>query len=151
MPEQPKNFSWISNTVAGFAFPSSKGQLDYLVNIAGISSLITLIDESPDNLELFKSLKHYHFPIQEFEPPSLDLLKFIVDVMLKAEERGQIGVHCLHGKMRTATILAAYLARHDKIDGKLAVTRICKMRPTSEISPEREKVVCEYASLYNDH
>ncbi|KAM3175857.1 hypothetical protein ACTXT7_007669 [Hymenolepis weldensis] len=148
IPEQPNNFSWISNTVAGLAFPSSNANLDYLVNTAGISNLIILIEDIPVNLSNFPGLKHYHFPIPEFEPPSLDLLKIIVEIILKAEEKGErCGVHCLHGRMRTATVLAAYLTRHEKIDGKTAVDRVCKMRPTSEVSPEGEKVVCEYASL----
>ncbi|VDL63611.1 unnamed protein product [Hymenolepis diminuta] len=148
IPEQPVNFSWISDTVAGLAFPSSNADLDYLVTIAGISNLITLIEDIPSSLSNFPSLKHYHFPIPEFEPPSLDLLKRVVEIILKAEEKGEkCGVHCLHGRMRTATVLAAYLTQHEKIDGKTAVDRVCKMRPTSEISPEREKVVCEYSSL----
>ena len=55
------------------------------------------------------------------------------------------GVHCQFGQMRTGTILAAYLAYHDGVDGKEAIRRLSKMRPKSLFSSESERVICDYA------
>lgn len=52
--------------------------------------------------------------------------------------------------MRTGIILAAYLARHAKIDGEEAIRRIRSLRPTSTFSPEGMKAVQEYAASFNE-
>ncbi|KAL5969786.1 Dual specificity protein phosphatase 23 [Taenia solium] len=146
MSTPPDNFSWISNTVAGFAFPYSKENLDYLVNQAHISNLITLNDEKPRHLSNFSTLKNYFYPVEEFMPSDLEMVREIVGIIASAEANGEkSGVHCQFGQMRTGTILAAYLAYHDKVDGKEAIRRLCKMRPKSLISYESEQVICKYA------
>ena len=55
MSRTPSNFSWVSENVAGFAFPDSKENLDFLVNQAHISRLITLNEDKPSGLESFPS------------------------------------------------------------------------------------------------
>ncbi|KAH9281298.1 Dual specificity protein phosphatase 23 [Echinococcus granulosus] len=151
MPVPPNGFSWVSDTVAGLAFPSSEENLDYLVNQAHILNLITLNDEKPRHLEKFPTLKHYFYPVEEFILGDLEMVREIVGIIASAETRGErSGVHCQFGQMRTGTILAAYLAYHDKVDGKEAIRRLCKMRPRSVFSFESEQVICEYAkSLRN--
>ena len=59
----PSNFSWVSESVAGFAFPSSKENLNFLVNNAHITRLITLNDEKPKGLDYFPSNFHVPFNI----------------------------------------------------------------------------------------
>ncbi|VDK24092.1 unnamed protein product [Taenia asiatica] len=164
MSTPPDNFSWVSDTVAGFAFPYSRENLDYIVNQAHISNLITLNDEKPRrlsnfpsntghriyfnclNLITFYALKHYFYPVEEFMPSDLEMVREIVGIIASAEANGEkSGVHCQFGQMRTGTILAAYLAYHDKVDGKEAIRRLCKMRPKSLISYESEQVICKYA------
>lgn len=51
----PGNFSWISDSVAGFAFPFTKENLNYLVNEAHITHLITLNEDKPSDLDSFPS------------------------------------------------------------------------------------------------
>ncbi|KAL5107218.1 Beta-alanine-activating enzyme [Taenia crassiceps] len=98
----PANFSWVSDTVAGFAFPYSKENLEYLVNQAHISNLITLTDEKPRHLADFPTLKHYFYPVEEFMPGDLEMVCEIISIIADAEANGEkSGVHCQFGQMRT--------------------------------------------------
>ncbi len=56
MAYPPANFSWVSDSVAGFAFPYMKDNLDYLVNKGHITHIITLNDDKPEELSAFPSV-----------------------------------------------------------------------------------------------
>ncbi|KAM3175860.1 hypothetical protein ACTXT7_007672 [Hymenolepis weldensis] len=143
----PVNFSWISDSVAGFAFPCTKENLNYLVNEAQITHLITLNEDKPSDLDSFPNLTSHFFPVEEFVPGDLDTVREIVDIIADAERRGEkSGVHCQFGQMRTGTILAAYLAYHYKINGKEAIKMLKKLRPKSLFSADSEQVICDYAN-----
>ncbi|KAM7532471.1 hypothetical protein Aperf_G00000132760 [Anoplocephala perfoliata] len=151
MSYPPSNFSWVSDTVAGFAFPYTKENLDYLVNKAHISHLITLNEDKPADLASFPNLKSHFYPVEEFIPGDLDMVREIVGVIADAEAKGEkSGVHCQFGQMRTGTILAAYLAYHYKIDGKEAIKRLKKLRSNSLFSADSEQVICDYAASLKD-
>ncbi|CAH8662252.1 unnamed protein product [Schistosoma rodhaini] len=53
MSRPPSNFSWVSKSVAGFAFPREKYELGYLVDNAGITHIITLCHEVPQYISDF--------------------------------------------------------------------------------------------------
>lgn len=55
MCHRPQNFSWVSDSVAGFAFPYSKNELNFLANEAKLSHIITMCHEIPDHLSEFPS------------------------------------------------------------------------------------------------
>lgn len=56
MSSPPANFSWVTDSVAGFAFPYTKENLEYLVNEEHITHIFTLTEDKPDDLEAFPSM-----------------------------------------------------------------------------------------------
>ncbi|BHF70050.1 hypothetical protein SprV_0301309900 [Sparganum proliferum] len=115
MSYAPQHFSWVSENVAGLAFPHLRENLDYLVNRAHITHLITLCREKPEHIEDFPSLRHHYLPIGGFTEDDVGFVKDVVDLILNAESKNEkSGVHCQMGMMRTGTILAAYLANKNK-------------------------------------
>ncbi|VDD83122.1 unnamed protein product [Mesocestoides corti] len=97
------------------------------------------------------ALKHHFYPVDEFTIGDLEMVREIVNIIAAAETNGEkCGVHCQFGQMRTGTILAAYLAYHNKVNGKEAIKLLSKMRPKSLFSPESEKVICAFAASLNN-
>nr|CDS34084.1 dual specificity phosphatase [Hymenolepis microstoma] len=147
MSSPPNNFSWVSDSVAGFAFPYTKENLNFLVNESHITHLFTLSEDKPGDLDLFPNLTSHFYPVEEFAPGDLGTVREIVEIIADAECRGEkSGVHCQFGQMRTGTILAAYLAYHHKINGKEAIKMLKTLRPKSLFSVDSENVICAYAN-----
>ncbi|VDN30193.1 unnamed protein product [Dibothriocephalus latus] len=146
MSYAPPHFSWVTEHVAGFAFPALRENLDYLVNKAHITHLITLCREKPEHIEDFPSLHHHYHPVGGFTEDDLDLVKEIVDIMVDAESKNEkSGVHCQMGMVRTGTILAAYLANKNKVDGITATKQLGKLRRKSLVEGTDAEVVRLYA------
>ncbi|CAH8643305.1 unnamed protein product [Schistosoma curassoni] len=144
MSRPPSNFSWVSKSVAGFAFPWEKYELEYLVDNAGISHIITLCHEVPQYISDFKSVKHYHLPVEDLTSASLPVIQKAMEIIKRAETNNEkVGVHCQLGRGRAGTILACYLAYKNNLDANQAIMELRRLRPKS-IDDEQEEAVRRY-------
>ncbi|CAI2734418.1 unnamed protein product [Schistosoma spindalis] len=90
MSRPPSNFSWVSKSVAGFAFPREKYELEYLVDNAGISHIITLCHEVPQYISDFTSVKHYHLPVEDLTSASLPVIQKAMEIIKQAETNNEV-------------------------------------------------------------
>ncbi|CAH8571953.1 unnamed protein product [Schistosoma turkestanicum] len=144
MSRPPLNFSWVSKSVAGFAFPREKCEVDYLVKNAGITHIITMCPEVPRYISDFTLVKHYHLPVEDLTAASLPVIQKAIEIIKQAEANNEkVGVHCQLGRGRAGTILACYLAYKNNIDANEAITELRRLRPKS-IDDEQEEAVRQY-------
>ncbi|KAH8871593.1 Dual specificity protein phosphatase 23 isoform 1 [Schistosoma japonicum] len=123
MTHPPANFSWVSKSVAGFAFPREK---------------------FPTYISDFKSVKHYHLPVEDLTAASLPVIQKAIEIIKQAEAKNEkVGVHCQLGRGRAGTILACYLAYKNNFDADDAIKELRRLRPKS-IDEEQEKAVKQY-------
>ncbi|CAH8870043.1 unnamed protein product [Trichobilharzia szidati] len=144
MSRPPNNFSWVSSSVAGFAFPYEESEMKYLVHDAGISHVITMCQEAPSFPSDLK-MKHYHLPVEDLSAASLPIIQKAMEIIKQAEAKNEkVGVHCQLGRGRAGTILACYLAYKNNLSGSEAIRELRRLRPKS-IDEEQEEAVRKYA------
>ncbi|KAK4470543.1 hypothetical protein MN116_006087 [Schistosoma mekongi] len=149
MTHPPANFSWVSKSVAGFAFPREKCELEYIVNDAQITHIITMCHEVPPNISDFRSVKHYHLPVEDLTAASLPVIQKAIEIIKEAEAKNEkVGVHCQLGRGRAGTILACYLAYKNNLDADDAIKELRRLRPKS-IDDEQERAVKQYVKSIN--
>ncbi|TNN18199.1 Dual specificity protein phosphatase 23 isoform 4 [Schistosoma japonicum] len=90
MTHPPANFSWVSKSVAGFAFPREKCELEYIVNDAQITHIITMCHEVPTYISDFKSVKHYHLPVEDLTAASLPVIQKAIEIIKQAEAKNEV-------------------------------------------------------------
>ncbi|KAA0192897.1 Dual specificity protein phosphatase [Fasciolopsis buskii] len=145
MPIPPSNFSWVSETVAGFGFPYIEDEWDYLANVAKLSHVITMCHECPSYASQYPTIRHHHLPVDDLTPASLPIIQSAMKIIQDAEKKNEkVGVHCQLGQGRAGTILACYLAMKHGWDGDKAIQELRRLRPRS-IDCDQERAVRQYA------
>ncbi len=144
----PTDFSWFDRgKLAASGLPSSRAQIMWLAR-QGVNSILTLT-ESPLPGEWFEgtNLRVRHLPMKDHEAPTLqglDAAATYVDEELKA---GRIlHLHCLAGKGRTGSVLAAYLMKTKGMTAKEAIELARKRRPGS-VERRQQSSLEEYEKL----
>lgn len=114
--ESPRNFSFVTNNLAGSSIPEKHEHID-LFNKVKIDSIITLM-EVPLDSDIQKTIKKHgmrykHFYVDDREPMSTEQMDDIIKI-IKFSKRTLI--HCRGGVGRTATALVGYLITlgHDR-------------------------------------
>ncbi|GAA47165.1 Dual specificity protein phosphatase 23 [Clonorchis sinensis] len=144
MAREPMNFSWVSDSVAGFAFPYDKEEWEYLSNVAKLSHVITMCHESPHYATEYPNIKHHHLPVDDLSPANVSIIQKAMKIIQDAEAKEQkVGVHCQLGRGRAGTILACYLARKNGWDADTAIRELRRLRPKS-IDVDQEQAILKY-------
>jgi Swiss Army Knife protein, DSP-PTPase phosphatase domain len=129
--DRPTGFVWVIPTrLAGSGFPASRGQVEWLAH-QGVGGILTLT-ESPLPSEWLQGLGlvYSNVPMKDHEPPPVAKLEAAVGFIEEQLKSGRaVAVHCLAGKGRTMTTIAAYLMKKEGLDPDEAVQKVREIRP----------------------
>jgi atypical dual specificity phosphatase len=117
-----------------------------LLKEQGIGAILTLTEDNLYGREYVAAgFLNHHEPIEDCEPPSMNgmhrALAFIDDCL--HEGRG-VAVHCLEGRGRTGTVLAAWLGRKERLGAPEAIRRVRSERHHTVITPTQRSFLDEY-------
>ncbi|KAF1930458.1 phosphatases II [Didymella exigua CBS 183.55] len=126
-----------------------------LIDAAGITHVLSVIDYDPLLQDKFSHLKHFH--IRADDHPNENLLQYLpeaveyIDRALnevpkienrkdistngKDENSGGVFVHCAMGKSRSATLVVAYLMWKYHLSAGSALAQLCEGRPVCDPNP----------------
>jgi atypical dual specificity phosphatase len=138
----PYFFSWIDEPLlAACAEPAGPEQLAWLRD-HGVDILITLTEEQlPRSWVDAAGLMSVHVPIPDMDVPTADQLEQVLAVIDKAQASGMgAAIHCLAGRGRTGTVLAAYFV-HRGLSAREAIQKVRDLRPGSIEVPEQEDAI----------
>ena len=110
------NFSWIiPNVLAGSSIPSSREDIEWLVNEEGINTIISLNEDNlTKHIKYFRNLKSVlHF--KQYHIPTVDGTGFYIHQFQKicnifqdcVTSGNKLLVHCEGGYGRTSTVIVA--------------------------------------------
>jgi atypical dual specificity phosphatase len=139
---RPYFFSWIDEPLlAACAEPGAPEQLAWLRG-QGVDILITLTEEPlPRTWVDGAGLLSVHVPVPDMDVPAVDQLEQVMSVIDKAKGTGMgVAVHCLAGRGRTGTVLAAYFV-HLGMSAREAIQKVRDLRPGSIEVPEQEDAI----------
>lgn len=142
----PYGFSWVEpGRVTALAAPSSPDELAWLRQ-NGIELLLTLTEEPlPKRWVNDAGLMAVHVPIPDFESPTDEQFDVVVETILKGVKSGMgVAVHCLAGRGRTGTALAAYFVAAGRT-ADAAIRRVRELRPGSIETAGQERAIHAYA------
>ncbi|VBB18761.1 dual specificity phosphatase [Yasminevirus sp. GU-2018] len=111
--ETPRNFSFVTDDVAGSSIPDKVHYFDTFKEL-GINTVITLM-ETPLHTDVRDKMKqlqinYSHYAVDDREPPSQEQMEKIVKSMFTSvSNRHKVLVHCRGGVGRTAVALGGYL------------------------------------------
>jgi len=112
----------------------------------GIGAILTLTE---DNLygdhHIQAGFRLHHEPMDDGEAPTIVALERSVDFINTVLKDGVgVTVHCLEGRGRTGTVLGAWLAGREQLDGKAAITRLRSLRPFTALSISQKAFLMDY-------
>ncbi len=140
---KPMNFSFIDDDVAGSAGPLTKREVDWMRNEKGIGAILS-VREGPLEKGWVEGIQYLNVPVKNHGIPTLEQLRGCVDYMMnQVSNRHKTDVHCLAGKGRTGTVLAAYICRRYGVEPGEAIQRVRAARPGS-IERKQEAIIYSY-------
>jgi atypical dual specificity phosphatase len=142
---RPYFFSWIDEPLlAASAEPAGPEQLAWL-RTQGIDILVTLTEEPlPRTWVDGAGLMGVHVPVPDMDVPTVEQIEQVMTVIDKAKAAGMgVAVHCLAGRGRTGTILAAYFVRQG-LSAREAMKKVRDLRPGSIEVTEQEDAIRAY-------
>ncbi|KAG9194270.1 dual specificity phosphatase 12 [Alternaria panax] len=106
-----------------------------LIEKAGITHVLSVIDYDPLLQEKFQHLKHFH--IRSEDHPNTNLLQYFSDAVTYIDsalnkENGGVFVHCAMGKSRSAALVCAYLIFKYNLSPETALEHLCEGRPVCD-------------------
>jgi atypical dual specificity phosphatase len=140
--DEPTFFSWvIRGKLAASGLPASRGQLEWLAN-KGVDSVLTLTEQPlPEASTEGLSMEFKHIAMVDHAPPDVGLLGEAAEYINSQVAGGRtLLVHCLAGKGRTGSALAAYMIAYQGKSAQDAIDSLRQMRPGSVELPQREVV-----------
>lgn len=147
-PQQPRNFSWIEDGIAGMAYPrpgvGAKAEATFLTE-SGVTLFVSLTSHQPDPSTYHDAgLSTLHLPVTDFTAPTLEQLDaFVQAVETTLAADGAVTVHCGAGMGRTGTMLAGWLVAGG-MTAPAAIARIRELRPGSIETASQEAILAEF-------
>jgi hypothetical protein len=134
--------------------------------IAGVTYFLDLTEEREKGLRPYaaalheivrgigRAVQHHRMPIPDFETPSVEYMRGILDALDAALADGHtVYLHCYAGIGRTGTVVGCYLVRHGH-SGRGALDELARLRRGSALenafSPateEQRRLVYDWATL----
>ncbi|OLS25120.1 MAG: hypothetical protein HeimC2_19920 [Candidatus Heimdallarchaeota archaeon LC_2] len=130
--DEPSNFSFIDDFIAGSAIPQSKSNLEfYLQN--DINNIVTLTSEKPLAFHYIEKLDFNLLHLSITNPPiSKEMIASFVDFLSKAKKKNEkVVIHCQFGQERTGIMLVVYLIKIKGYNVKNAISEVRTNRPGS--------------------
>ena len=152
----PPAFSWvIDGALAACGAPGALAPFDVdsdLRSLAfeGTTLLVTLTRAPVDPSSLEQSgIRAEHFPIEEMGAPESpeQLLPLLEQMQTEINNGGCVTVHCLAGKGRSGTVIAAYLCMTRGIPAGQAIARVRAARPGSIESQAQEEFIARFVEV----
>jgi len=139
--DKPTFFTWVSGTsLAASGRPYSKSQVDWLRE-NGITAILSLTEE-PLPSEWTVGLETKHISMKDHAPVSHADMQLGADYIAKAISEGKaVLVHCLAGKGRTGSVLAAYMMSYQGKKATKALEELRSKRPGSVEFPQQQNVL----------
>src|SRR5262245_14627671 len=142
---RPYFFTWVDQPLlAASAWPDSPEHLAWL-RAEGVDILVTLTEEPlPRTWIDSAGLMSVHVPVPDYDIPSPEQIDEVMSIIDKARASNMgVAVHCLAGKGRTGTILAAYYVRQG-LPADEAIQKVRDLRPGSIEVTEQEDAIRAY-------
>jgi atypical dual specificity phosphatase len=139
---RPYFFTWVDEPVlAASAEPGGPEQLAWL-RAQGVDILVTLTEDPlPRTWIDGAGLMGVHVPIPDMDVPSVEQIAQVMSVIDKAKSSNMgVAVHCLAGRGRTGTILAAYFV-YQGMSAEEAIRKVRELRPGSIEVTEQEEAI----------
>ena len=130
---EPTNFGWIvDRQLAASGRPSSRSQVKWLSK-QGINRFLTLTEQPlPEKWFTGTNISVKHMAMPDHQAPEVErLIEASKYIQAETSSGAVVLVHCLAGKGRTGTVIAAYLMDEKDIDANSAVEFMRKLRPGS--------------------
>lgn len=141
LTDQPTFFSWVKDgKIAASGRPYSKRQVDWLRK-NGITAILSLTEE-PLPADWTVGVENRHISLMDHAPIDVSKMHEGADYIAAATSNGKVVlVHCLAGKGRTGTVLAAYMISHEGRTARQALEELRSKRPGSVEHPQEPKVI----------
>jgi len=141
--DKPTFFSWVlESKLAASGRPYSRAQIDW-VRANGVTAILTLT-EDPLPKEWTDGIETYHVSMRDHAPPSPADMRKAAEYLDSAISDGKaVLVHCLAGKGRTGSVIAAYLMTYEGKTARQAIDELRALRPGS-VETAQEKNVLDY-------
>ena len=140
-------FSWIrEGKLAGMAFPLDETAChDLQHSRLGVQAVLSLTEDKVESL--CNGMPFYkHYPLEDFGAPTVQDLRTCVDwIRDHLDQQRPVAVHCMGGKGRTGTILAACLVATEGVSAEDAIREVRRLRPHSVETQGQEMSVALFA------
>jgi atypical dual specificity phosphatase len=129
--DKPTFFSWVrKGKLAASGRPYSKEQIQWLRD-HGVTAILTLT-EDPLPPEWTAGIETRHIFMKDHATPTVPDLRLAADYLASAIADGKVVlVHCLAGKGRTGSALAAYMMAYEGKTARQALDELRAMRSGS--------------------
>ncbi len=112
----------------------------------GIDAILTLTEDDLYGKSHKKAgFLHHHEPIDDCMPPSESGMdRAIGFINTCVGKKNAVAVHCLEGRGRTGTVIAAWLAKKELLNAEDAIKRMYELRIHTVITPSQREFLRQY-------
>ncbi|MDA4118127.1 MAG: dual specificity protein phosphatase family protein [Thaumarchaeota archaeon] len=141
LTDKPTFFTWVrGGKISASGRPYSKSQVDWLKD-HGVTAILSLT-EDPLPRDWTTGIEYRHIALKDHEPIDLSKMREAADFIASSISDGKaVLVHCLAGKGRTGSVLAAYMIAYEGKTAHQAIEELRSRRPGSVERLQEPKVI----------